>query len=145
MTTQTMQNTNFSQETINRLMAWLICGNTGVSSKCLAATLMSNGETAKLKTRDAKQHPLDSSDFNRCVQLLNQVPELREHLSLMRPLSQYWEVLVDHWQELETLLNNELNDKAKHGAISSSIKGSTYARMKELYKPADEARYKAQI
>lgn len=132
-----------SQETIDRLMAWLIQGDTGLSSKCLAATIMSNGKTANIKAYEASQHPLDGSDLNRCVKLLRQVPEMREHLSIMRPVSKYWEVLVDHWDELEELLDNELIANKKPG--SSSLKGSTYKRMKELYAPIDAERYKHRI
>lgn len=131
-----------SQETINRLMTWLICGNTGVSSKCLAATIMSYGESANIKCYEARQHPLDSSDFNRCVKLLNQVPELREHLPIMRSVSEYWEVLVDNWEGLETLLHNEIKESKR---TASNQRGSTYARMKELYKPLEDKRYKSSI
>lgn len=130
-----------SQETINRLMIWLVCGSTGISSKCLAATIMSNGDTTAKDERGARMHPRDSSDFDRCVQLLRQVPEMRHHLSIMRPVSKYWEVLVDHWDEIETLLDNELSDIKKVGKLSSTLKGSTNARMTELYTPINKEQY----
>lgn len=136
MTTDTP--TLINKETIHRLMAWQICGDTGLSSQCLAATIMTQGETVKLKHYYARQHPLDGGDLNRCVQLLRHVPELREHLAIMRPVSEYWAVLVDHWDELEAILNKEL----QHGKADKSLSGTTYRRMKELFAPIDAERYK---
>lgn len=136
MTTDTP--TLINQETINRLMTWQVVGDTGLSSQCLAATIMSQGETVKLQHYYARQHPLDSGDFNRCVQLLRHVPELRVHLPIMRPVSEYWAVLVDHWDELEAMLDKEI----QHRKTDKSFAGTTYRRMEELYAPIDAKRYK---
>lgn len=136
MTTDTP--TLLNQETMNRLMTWQLIGDTGLSSQCLAATIITQGETVKLEHFYARQHPLDGGDLNRCVKLMRHVPELRVHLPIMRHVSEYWAVLVDHWDELETLLDREL----LHHKIDKAFAGTTYKRMKELYAPIDAKRYK---
>lgn len=131
-----------SQETINRLMTWFITGDTGLSSKCMAATIMSQSATLSIKSYEARAYPLDGSDLNRCVKLLKKVPELREHLWMMSQVSPHWDILVKHWDELEKILEVEI----KYTKIrlpnepkpkSDDIRGSTYRRMKELYASLD--------
>ena len=53
-------------------------------------------------------HPLDPSDFGRCVRLLEVAPHYRKRLPEMTVLSNEWEVLAAHWDELEALYREEL-------------------------------------
>lgn len=66
-------------------------------------------------------HPLDSSDFGRCMRLLSVFPEYRGKLHLMRSVSKEWSLLVDHWVELEKLYATDGLDK------------SLYEKMKSLF------------
>lgn len=107
---------------IQQAMSWLLNANTGMSSECLMATMLNGGPVEGI-TRETCFHPHDPSDFNRCVELLKAVPSFRERLDLMKGVSNKWAVLVEHWDELENLLNEETKNRSAP---------KTYARMKEL-------------
>lgn len=100
------------------LSAWLASDDVGMSSKWMAYAL--SGRSGSPEYR----YPLDPSDFGRCLGLLKAAPELRAKLPMLRGRSREWTALVDHWDELESLYNEEL---------PSGRAPKTYARMKELY------------
>ena len=54
-----------------------------------------------------KSYPFDPSDLSRCVKLLERVPKMRDYLYKMKDISPIWAKLVEHWDELERLLNEE--------------------------------------
>ena len=112
---------------IQKAMHWLLNCDTGMSSECLMATML-NGGPVEGKAWETHFHPRDPSDFKCCVDLLNAVPTFRITLDVMKQVSKQWAVLVDHWDELELLLNEEI---PRHSAPK------TYARMKELFKLAE--------
>ena len=112
---------------VQKSMHWLLNANTGMSSKCLMATLLNGGPVAG-KAWETNFHPHDPADFERCVGLLNAVPEFRERLGQMKTVSKHWAVLVDHWDELEALLAEEIPQRSAP---------KTYARMKELFKSVE--------
>lgn len=133
-----MSRTAVLETTIDRVTKWLLTGDTGRSSMCMLANIYSPETTKELSSFESVVHPLDSGDFRRCYLLLEAVPEFREHLPTMRNVSPYWEVLVDHWDELEALLKVDLAEK-KNGSRS------LYDKMKMLYKPLDDLRYSHSI
>lgn len=90
---------------VQKAMHWLIGGSTGLSSNCLMATML-NGGPIQSDRWGSNSHPRDSSDFRRCMGLLDAVPEFRERLSIMKQVSPYWSVLVDHWDEIEASYND---------------------------------------
>jgi len=69
--------------------------------------------------------PCDPSDFLRCYRLLQAVPELRRRLGRMRKVSAAWGRVVDHWDELEELLREEI-------ANPNSNAPKLFKRMHEL-------------
>ncbi|WOE32791.1 MULTISPECIES: hypothetical protein [unclassified Acinetobacter] len=94
-----------------------------MSSECLMATIL-NGGPVSGNGWATYFHPRDPSDFKRCIGLLEAVPTFRSHLSLMKNVSKEWSVLVEHWDELEVLLKEEIPQRSAP---------RTYARMKELF------------
>ena len=56
-------------------------------------------------------HPYDPSDFNRCYKLLQVVPEWREKLYLMKPVSPVWNKLVDNWGKLTDMLERNVKEE----------------------------------
>lgn len=98
------------------LAQWLTGRDTGASSKAIAYFMMgARGVYCP--------HPLDPSDFGRCYRLMQLIPEFRTNLWMMRGVSPQWTALIDHWEELEALYEEELPfDRAP----------KLYARMKEL-------------
>ncbi|MDB5362253.1 MAG: ftsK [Rhodospirillales bacterium] len=80
---------------INRKVSdWLLTGETGSSSKAMAAHL--SGRKAERFC-----YPSDNSDLGRCIKLLTAIPELRPLLPNMVTLDQYWAALIPRWAELE--------------------------------------------
>ena len=108
---------------IQQAMSWLLSGHTGLSSECIMATLLSGGKVNGADWYHSTAYPRDPSDFKRCVELLKAVPSFRERLDLMKGVSNKWAVLVEHWDELENLLNEEIKNRSAP---------KTYDRMKQL-------------
>jgi len=93
------------QATIERRIAeWLANGETGSSSRNMAFWL---GFGVKAK-RDWFFSPCDPADFDRCLRLLEVVPELRERIPEMAELSVGWERIVARWDEIEASHLNEV-------------------------------------
>lgn len=118
------------QKTIN----WLANGKTGVSSKTMAFWL-----AFSIKMDDA-YHPLDPADLDRCLMLLDQVPELRPHLSQMRLLGPYWDALVTNWECIE---RSHL-DEVGLGWTKARSAPKTYDLMQSVYAPVDRRRRRTQ-
>jgi len=87
-------------------------GERGASSEVMVSTF----ECIQISSMWWSVHPHDPSDFNRCVKLLNAVPEYRSRMDEMRAVSPQWDSLVDHWDELEGMLKEsapEIYDRMK--------------------------------
>jgi hypothetical protein len=97
---------HLSQDTLSQAMHWLVNGSIGLSSKCLMATII-HGQPIE-GGWDAKFHPRDPSDLKRCIGLLDAVPAFRSHFGIMKTVSKEWEILVRHWEELESTFKAEL-------------------------------------
>lgn len=99
------------------------CGNdttypVGLSAQAMHAK--KHGQTGRTN------HPLDPADLHRCINAHgSSVPEY------MRGVSPYWDTLVDHWNELVTLLEQEM-------AEGTGRARKTYSRMKELLTAAQK-------
>ena len=97
---------HLSQETLSQAMHWLVNGSTGLSSKCLLATII-HGQPIQ-GGWNATFHPRDPSDLKRCISLLDAAPEIRKHLHVMQKVSKEWNVLIKHWADLEATFKEEL-------------------------------------
>lgn len=83
------------------IKAWRQTDDVGRSSDYMAAILGPAG------IREYA-HPHDPADFGRCLTLLAAAPDLRQRLPMMANESKEWAALVNHWDELENLYNEEL-------------------------------------
>jgi hypothetical protein len=93
-----------------RVLTWALTGETGASSKCLAAHLTGNECDGN--------YPHDGGDFGKCIGLLNAVPELRPLLPKMAEVNRYWAALVPEWNRIEALSGDyEKQYKAIQGVI----------------------------
>lgn len=91
------------QKSVNeKAMWWLNNGHVGQSSKTMWNCFMGN-------TKFPVNHPYDPDDFSRCYKLLEAVPEWKNDLSKLKPLSKAWSNLVDNWDKLTEMY--ELNEK----------------------------------
>lgn len=96
---------------IDNALWWAQYGERGSSSECIFNHL--NKSMRYPKAYDS--HPLDPSDFNRCYKLLKAVPQWRERITEMRKVSPVWERLVDNWDKLESMLEEQLETKKPNG------------------------------
>jgi hypothetical protein len=96
-----------------KALNWLNTGRVGMSSATMCATLFPNLQkhhkivdtiiyNGKLDIR----WPVDNGDFGRCMKFLEAVPEARERLEELKPLSKEWQGLVENWDKIENLIND---------------------------------------
>lgn len=76
---------------------WLAYGERGISSETIVGHLTGAQFVAWT------DHPHDPSDFRRCELLLREVPLARLVFGQMRSMSPVWARLVDAWDELVAL------------------------------------------
>lgn len=100
--------------------AWLRNGDTGLSSETIWSVMMGQ--------YPSRQHwrpttPSDPSDFGRCYRLLEVMPEWRGRLEEVAEKYPEWRGLVDAWDELTALYEEEL---------PSGTAPKLYERMHEL-------------
>lgn len=91
-----------SQSIGQKLDWWISNGQVGASSKTMWCCF-------KGQTNFSISHPYDPDDFSRCYRLLESVPELKKELHRLKPLSQSWSNLVDNWDKLTEMF--EQNEK----------------------------------
>ncbi len=114
-------------------LAWLESGERGLSSNTIFTILTGIPKAVIMGSWDFYP-PSDPSDFRRCELLLVAVPEFRKRFDEMKKVSKYWELLVEHWQELCKLMDLEAgNWREKYSRWQAT---RTYNRMKELEKEA---------
>ena len=99
-------------------------GERGTSSECvffhIAMSAITNMGFPDFKLKEYirsfsaswKSHPSDPDDFRRCYLLLETVPEWKEKLLLMKPVSEVWSKLVDHWGELTEMLETAMKTES---------------------------------
>lgn len=75
------------------LLNWFATGRVGASSRAMAC--------AVIGLKHDRSHPSDPSDFNRCLLLLEAVPEIRMHMAKIANISDTWAKLVARWDEVE--------------------------------------------
>lgn len=106
----------------DNIIKWLLGDDVGISSKTIVAYLTNN------KT-EYMCHPLDPSDFNRCIKCLDAIPSLKLRFGEMANLSHSWKTLVDNWEEIKTLFISE----AGYDWSKAKSAPKTYDFMQQLF------------
>jgi len=83
-----------------RLEGWWNFGQRGMSSEVIYNFMTGNPYTNSV--------PWDPSDFKRCYGLFKAVPELKERLPEMKKVSQTWSNLIDNWDKLDVMLEEQI-------------------------------------
>lgn len=91
----------------DKAMWWIANGEVGMSSKTMWFCLMG-------KNNDEVRHPYDPADFSRCYKLLQAVPEWKKHLNRLKYLSEPWSNLVDNWDKLTEMYEQNVNEDWKN-------------------------------
>ena len=100
-------------EWTGKVLDWLSNGEVGVSSNAMAMASLSRVPHPVFDT----MHPLDPSDFRRCLLLARQIPEAKTvGAKLLAELDKFkWKQIYEHWDEIEASLVSELGDDLNHG------------------------------
>lgn len=80
---------------------WLVDGEHGRSSRAIFDRL------ALGRHVEPFTEPADLDDFQRCERLLRMAPELRESLVLMAGVGPHWRPLIEVWDELVAVLDQD--------------------------------------
>ncbi len=89
----------FSHDLKDRMLTWLLQGDTGCSSMTILAVAL------ELEPRHQFE-PADSADFGRCRELLRQCPELTVYLPEVASRYPRWLGIVARWKDLTGLYDN---------------------------------------
>jgi len=95
---------------IHRLHWWLDNGERGISSETIFQTL-----SGRVIRKDKGCHPHDPDDFKRCYMLLKAIPEWKNDLHKLKDLSMEWNNLVENWDVLTEMLEEQLSSKKDNG------------------------------
>jgi hypothetical protein len=103
-----------------KILNWLCVGECGSSSKAMAF--------AALGMPNNGSHPYDPDDLNRCILLLDMVPEIRQHMDRVASINGTWALLVARWQEVEQCFIDEVGFNWSKGKRAPR----TYQIMKDI-------------
>ena len=101
---------------------WLLKGDRGISSETIF------GVITGLKIEESQYPPSDTSDFYRCYKLIKAVPEWKSELHKVAELSQTWKNVIDNWDKLSELLEEQIDWRDKGISASNGM----YEFMKQL-------------
>lgn len=104
----------------DKILNWFGTGRVGASSKAMAL--------AAIGAPNDGSHPYDPDDLNRCLLLLEKVPEIRQHMDKVAAINETWGKLVSRWDEVEKSFIDEVGfnwSKARSAP-------KTYKLMKEV-------------
>lgn len=106
----------------DKILKWMMTGRVGASSKHMAATACG--------FKGDRSYPYDPDDLNRCILLVDSVPEIKEKFGLIYASSPRWAAIISHWDELVALFHEEVGPDWSKGTRAPR----TYKRMKDLLK-----------
>jgi hypothetical protein len=104
----------------NKILCWLGTGRVGASSKAMAL--------AAAEMPNDLSHPYDPDDLNRCLLLLEAVPEIRDHMGRVAAMSETWRKIVERWDDVEKCFIEEVGFNWENGHSAPK----TYELMKSL-------------
>lgn len=116
------------------ILNWLFNGETGISSKAMAATALG------VHIEDAwdREPPQDPDDFNRCLKLVRAAPEVRESFDKIAALSPAWAAIVANWEKIESRFLDEAGIDWRKAREAPR----TYYFMRELLDEASKKKQK---
>ncbi|MDD2246402.1 MAG: hypothetical protein PHC39_04890 [Proteiniphilum sp.] len=97
------------------MLKWIREGERGISSETIFEVLADHPLLDK--THMDRNVPHDPSDFYRCHKLLQAVPEWNGKLNRVAKVFPHWQVFVDNWDLLESLLEQESMSPKLYAAL----------------------------
>ena len=101
---------------------WLLKGDRGISSETIF------GVITGLRIERSQYPPSDPSDFYRCYKLIKAIPEWKSELHKVAELSKIWKNVIDNWDKLSELLEEQIDWRNKGISASNGM----YDFMKQL-------------
>ena len=101
---------------------WLLKGDRGISSETIF------GAITGLVINRSKYPPSDPADFYRCYRLIKAVPKWKLELHKVAELSKTWKNVIDNWDKLSELLEEQIEWRDKGISASNGM----YYFMKQL-------------
>lgn len=77
----------------------------------------------EIESVSAKFAPTDVSDFKRCLEVLTELPELREKLSEMSAVSEEWNWVIENWSALELAISGRASDDSLRWVLENQLEG----------------------
>jgi len=108
----------------DKILNWFVSGKVGLSSKTMACEVVGLPQDKNWGIC----HPLDPDDFNRCLLLLKDVPEVRDHFDKIAQLSDVWASIIARWDVIEKCFIDEVGFDWSKGNKASK----TYNLMQEI-------------
>lgn len=105
----------------DKLLEWFATGRIGASSRAIAHKMMG------FVTTPDRNYPHDPDDLNRCLLLLEAVPEIRPRMKEMADVCPEWARLVARWEEIERTFLDEVGLNWCHGHTAPK----TYEMMRQ--------------
>src|SRR4051794_33065117 len=105
----------------DNITRWLVEGERGLSSETMAAVAL--GLAPKRPS-----FPLDPSDLNRCIKLVDAAPEVKRAFPRIAALSPQWVAVIGNWD----LLRTSFVDEAGYDWSKARSAPETYKLMKNL-------------
>ena len=113
----------------DKIMLWFATGRVGASSKAMACAV------ADLPISD-RYHPADPDDLNRCLLLIEAVPEIRDHMDKVAAISGTWARLVARWDEIEQCFLDEVG----LNWVKARSAPKTYALMRSIIENTEQVK-----
>ncbi len=95
----------------DKMKWWIDNGEHGTSSKTMYSVMSGQAITSERNF----SHPCDPDDFRRCYLLLKAIPEFKKALWRMKIVSETWVNLVDNWDKLTEMLEEQMTTKKANG------------------------------
>jgi hypothetical protein len=105
---QPMPDENMTEE--EKALFWFHYGEHGTSSMTIYSALAPHPLTPMIHPTKY-HHPLDPDDFSRCYLLLKMIPEWRNKLIILKQISDVWSNIIDNWDELCEMMEDQINGK----------------------------------
>lgn len=111
-----------------KILTWLAKDNTGLSSEFMVFTALG------IKSKRAGCYPCDPADFNRCLVMLDRVPEVKNFFDVIAQSNPQWAAIIKNWDLIEqTFLEEAGFDWSK-----SQRAPKTYALMRNVIEGANQ-------
>jgi len=107
---------------MDRVLAWLASGDTGISSESLAYEFLNQERPG----RSGCHPPLDPADLGRCLRFLALVPEARICVDRLAAKNKGWELAAKAWDAITASMIAEVGIDWSKGKSAPA----TYAMMK---------------